>query len=64
MALLRWGPEHRVLIIALIASIGLTAYCVWAEANPPKTPPRAPTPVTVTLDDDDDPPTVVQIRRE
>jgi hypothetical protein len=53
-----------VLIIALIASIGLTAYCVWAEANPPKTPSRAPTPVTVALDDDDDPPTVVQIRRE
>jgi hypothetical protein len=52
-----------VLIIALIASIGLTAYCVWAEANPPEPVTRVPTPVTVTLDDDDDPPTVVQIRR-
>jgi len=58
-----------MLILALIASLGLTAFCLWAEAHPP--PPKGatqPTPVTVqiveeTPPDDGDPPTVVQTRR-
>jgi len=58
-----------MLILALVASVGLTVYCMWAETHPPA-PKRAdpPTPVIVqmveeTPPDDDDPPTVVQIRR-
>ena len=57
-----------MLIVALVASIGLTAYCMWAETHPPArpvpVPVKAATPVVVVMDDDDgDPPTVVQIRR-
>jgi hypothetical protein len=53
-----------MLMSLLIFSVAATAFCIWAEAHPPAPPAKAPTPVTVVLDDDDgDPPTVVQIKR-
>ena len=64
-----------MLIVALIASIGLTAYCMWAETHPPPRlePVKTVSPATAVIvqmieesgeDFDEDPPTVVQIRRD
>jgi hypothetical protein len=62
-----------MLTVALIASVGLTAYCMWAETHPPPRPTPAKTisPATAVIvqmieesaaDFDEDPPTVVQTR--
>lgn len=63
-----------MLIIALIASLAFTSYCVWAGAHPPIIPPlpaRTMTPALAAVvqmiedgddDPDGDPPTVVQTK--
>lgn len=62
-----------MLTVALIASLGLTAYCIWAEAHPPPRPVPVKTvsPATAVIVQmieesvesfDEDPPTVVQTR--
>ncbi len=62
-----------MLILALVLSLAGTAYCIWAEAHPPRkvvAPPPTPDRATQVIaelaedppDDDVDPPTVVQTR--
>jgi hypothetical protein len=62
-----------MLIVALIASIVLTAGCLWAEAHPPPrpVPVRVISPAAAMIvqmieeegeDFDEDPPTIVQTR--
>jgi len=62
-----------MLIAALIASVGLAVYCMWAETHPPARlePVKTVSPATAVIvqmieesgeDFDEDPPTVVQTR--
>jgi hypothetical protein len=66
-----------MLILALIASIVFTAYCIWAGAHPPVLPMPVPaktvSPAMAVIvqmiedggdDFDDDPPTVVQTKQK
>jgi len=64
-----------MLILALIASVVFTAYCIWAGAHPPTlpVPVRTVSPAMAAIvqmiedggdDFDDDPPTVVQTKQK